>query len=126
MEHIWEHLAVWGMVGACLSFGGVLVITAVAGYVKRKPISCAGRVVGISAGTALMAVGLFYLLDLIRKEWIDLSFSMVLGIVLIMDGTGMGIFLGTGTRGMTKWLFVVLGVVLISLAVSSTLRAYRY
>lgn len=126
MEQLWDHIALWGMAGACLSLGGALVITSAAGYVKEKPFSCAGTAVGLLAGTAVMAVGLFYLLNLISGKWVDVSFSMALGIVLIMEGTGIGILSGKRTRGMRKWWLVVSGVVVISLAVASALRAYRY
>jgi hypothetical protein len=115
-----EHVDVWGLAVANLFFGGALAIMAVAGYVKER-LSCAGAVVLLSAGTALMVVGLLHLLDIVGKEWVLVNWFMVLGILLVMENAGILSFGLTG--GMRKWLAVVFGVVMILWAVLKALGA---
>ncbi len=127
MQPVWELIRAWFDTGASLLLGGVFAITAVTGYLKEKHFNFAEAAVRLSAGAALIAVGVLYLLDLVFREWLLVNFCMVWGILCIMEGTG--ILSVAITAGVRKWLAVVAGVVMMSWAVFfglAALGAFRH
>jgi len=96
----------------------------VSGYVKERRFSRAETVLRLSAGTALLVSGLLLLMGVVRQELAWLSWSMVLGILSIMEGAG--ILSVSLTGGMRKWLSVLCGIFMIVGALANALRTHPY
>ncbi len=124
LEYILAHLEVWGIAAANLFLGGALAFMAVAGYVKEERFSCAEMILRLSAGTALMAIGLLLLMGISPKWLAWSSWSMALGILFIMESTG--ILSASLTGGMAKRLSVLCGIGLIVSALAEALILHRY
>ncbi|MEW6113427.1 MAG: hypothetical protein AB1664_14945, partial [Thermodesulfobacteriota bacterium] len=108
MEQVWNFVEGWGTAVAVLLYGGLMSVLTVIGFAKWKQFGSTEMVLRLAFWVALMAVGVLHVLDLVRAQWVWANFCAVLGLLWLMEGTGII----SRTGGVRKWLQVLSGAIL--------------